>query len=148
MHLEPSQSSKMELCAKIVNDFQLLNIFAKKLDLRYFSGFWISLYFIQYTRDDKKNLNVLFKMIFWNLSLWLLEDLYWIYALCIIYALYIYSESTYPHMLVSMVKPQMKFQIICIHYSLFMEMLPWLPITGLCIIDIVKINLKNKHIFS
>ena len=80
VHLEPSQSSKMELCAKIVNDFQLLNIFAKKLDLRYFSGFWISLYFIQYTRDDKKNLNVLFKMIFWNLSLWLLEDLYWIYA--------------------------------------------------------------------
>ena len=50
---------------------------------------------------------------------------------------------------VSMVKLQMKFQIICIkiHYSLFMKVLSWLPIAGLCIIDKVTINLKNKQIF-
>ena len=39
VYSEPSQPSKMELFGKIVNGFQSLTIFTKKLDLRCLTGF-------------------------------------------------------------------------------------------------------------
>ena len=40
---KPSQTSKMELFAKIVNVFQPLSVFAKKIQLRSFTEFCIRL---------------------------------------------------------------------------------------------------------
>ena len=40
---EPSQTSKIEFFAKILNIFHTLTIFAKKQQPRYLTGFWIYL---------------------------------------------------------------------------------------------------------